>query len=370
MVKKNTGGGPVVEKALQWLCELISIPSFSREEDSTAALLQGHLQKAGVAASRSGNNVFARSTAWSTDKPVLLLNSHHDTVRPVAGWTRDPFSPLLEDGRLYGLGSNDAGGCLVALMAVFLQLQQEADLPVNLIFAASAEEEVSGANGIAALLPVLGHIDAAIVGEPTRMQMAVAEKGLLVIDATASGRAGHAAREDGVNAIYEALADIAFLRDNAPERVSPLLGKVKCTVTQIHAGTQHNVIPDRCTFVIDIRTNELYQNEEILQWLQQHLRADLQPRSLRLNASGIATGHPLVESGLRMGLHCFGSPTLSDQALMPFPSVKIGCGDSARSHTANEYIEVEEIEDAINKYTALIKGIEWGAKTQAQTAPK
>jgi acetylornithine deacetylase len=368
MGKTDADTRRIAETAVEWLCSLISIPSFSREESNTATLLEECLQKAGVATFRSGNNVFARSEAWSPDKPVLLLNSHHDTVRPVAGWTRDPFNPVREDGRLYGLGSNDAGGCLVALMAVFLQLQGEADLPVNLIFAASAEEEVSGANGIAALLPALGHIDAAIVGEPTRMQMAVAEKGLLVIDATATGQAGHAAREEGINAIYEAMTDILFLRDHAPERVSPLLGKVKCTVTQINAGTQHNVIPDRCTFVIDVRTNELYSNEAILQWLQQHLRSELKPRSLRLNASGIALDHPLVESGRRLGLSWFGSPTLSDQALMTFPSVKIGCGDSARSHTADEYIEVAEIEDAINKYTALIKGIEWTGKVQDPAA--
>lgn len=358
-----------MEKALEWLCSLISIPSFSREEHNTATLLEGYLQKAGVATSRFGNNVFAHSTAWSPGKPVLLLNSHHDTVRPVAGWTRDPFTPAVENGKLYGLGSNDAGGCLVALMAAFLELQQDAELPVNLIFAASAEEEVSGTGGIAALLPVLGHIDAAIVGEPTGMKMAVAEKGLLVIDATASGQAGHAARGEGINAIYKAMADIAFLQDNTPERVSPLLGQVKCTVTQINAGTQHNVVPDRCTFVIDVRTNELYSNEAILQWLQRHLQSDLKPRSLRLNASGIALDHPLVESGRRLGLSWFGSPTLSDQALMTFPSVKIGCGDSARSHTADEYIEIREIEDAIKIYTALIKGIKYDDEALAKRLP-
>lgn len=343
-------------KALELLRSLIAIPSFSREEGGTADLLEAFLREEGIAAQRLGNNVFARSDAWDRSRPVLLLNSHHDTVRPVAGWTRDPFSPDVEDGLLYGLGSNDAGGSLVALLQLFVLFYRKKGLPVNLVFAASAEEEISGANGIAALLPELGPIDAAIVGEPTRMQMAVAEKGLMVVDAVAKGRAGHAAREEGLNAIYEALDDIAFLRNTTPERVSELLGKVKCTVTQIEAGTQHNVVPDRCSFVIDVRTNELYSNTEILEWLKGNLKSELKPRSLRLNSSRISLDHPLVKSGMRLGLSCFGSPTLSDQALMPFPSIKIGCGDSARSHTADEYIGVGEIEEAIEIYSALIQG--------------
>jgi len=343
-------------KARELLRSLIAIPSFSREEGGTADLLEAFLHQEGIPVQRLGNNVFGRSSAWDPSKPVLLLNSHHDTVRPVAGWTRDPFSPDVEDGLLYGLGSNDAGGSLAALLLVFVLFNREKGLPANLVFAASAEEEISGANGIAALLPELGPIDAAIVGDPTRMQMAVAEKGLMVVDAVAKGRAGHAAREEGLNAIYVAMDDIAFLRSHAPERVSPLLGPVKCTVTQIEAGTQHNVVPDRCTFVIDVRTNELYSNAEILEWLQGHLKSELKARSLRLNSSRISQDHPLVKSGVRLGLSCFGSPTLSDQALMPFPSVKIGCGDSARSHTANEYIGVREIEDAIEIYSALIRG--------------
>lgn len=344
------------EKALILLQGLIATPSFSREEGSTADLLEEFLKKEGIVVQRLGNNVFAHSMYWDPGKPTLLLNSHHDTVRPVPGWTRDPFRPAIENGRLYGLGSNDAGGSLVALLLVFVLYYEEPGLPVNLIFAASAEEEISGANGIAALLPGLGKIDAAIVGEPTQMQMAVAEKGLMVVDATAKGRAGHAAREEGLNAIYEALDDITFLRSTVPERVSSLLGKVKCTVTQISAGTQHNVVPDRCSFVIDVRTNELYSNAEIFAWLQDNLKSELKARSLRLNSSRISMDHPLVKSGLALGLSCFGSPTLSDQALMPFPSVKIGCGDSARSHTADEYIEVREIEEAIEIYAALIHG--------------
>ncbi len=342
--------------ALELLCSLIAVPSFSREEDRTADLLEAFLKKEGVVTQRLGNNVFARSAVWNPDKPVLLLNSHHDTVRPVAGWTRNPFQPEMESGRLYGLGSNDASGSLVALLLVFILHYREQNLPVNLLFAASAEEEISGSNGIAAILPELGAIDAAIVGEPTKMQMAVAEKGLMVVDATAKGRAGHAAREEGLNAIYIAMDDIAFLREAVPERVSTLLGKVKCTVTQIEAGTQHNVVPDRCSFVIDVRTNELYSNAEILVWLQDHLKSELKARSLRLNSSRISVDHPLVQSGLRLGLSCFGSPTLSDQALMPFPSVKLGCGDSARSHTADEYIGIQEIEEAIDVYSEMIRG--------------
>lgn len=347
------------EKAIDLLCALIATPSFSREEAGTAALIEAFLRNEGVPVHRLGNNIWARSVPWDPAKPVLLLNSHHDTVKPVAGWTRDPFNAGIEDGRLYGLGSNDAGGPLVALIAAFLQLWQDPELEVNLILAATAEEEISGPNGIAALLPELGRIDAAIVGEPTRMQMAIAEKGLMVVDATATGKSGHAARDEGINALYLALDDIQRVREITPERVSPLLGPVKCTVTQIEAGSQHNVVPDICRFVIDVRTNELYSNQEILDWLRQHLRSTLNPRSLRLNSSRIAMDHPLVQSGLRLGWTCFGSPTLSDQALMPFPSLKIGCGDSARSHTADEYIGVQEIREGIVGYTALIRGIQW-----------
>lgn len=343
-------------KAINLLQALIATPSFSREEGSSADLLEEFLKEEGIEVQRLGNNVFARSMYWNAERPTLLLNSHHDTVRPVSGWTRNPFHPEIENGKLYGLGSNDAGGSLVALLMVFVLYYRDHRLPVNLVFAASAEEEISGTNGIAALLPEIGKVDAAIVGEPTQMQMAVAEKGLMVVDAMAKGRAGHAAREEGLNAIYEALDDITFLRSTTPERISALLGKVKCTVTQIEAGTQHNVVPDRCSFVIDVRTNELYSNAEIYAWLQGNLKSELKARSLRLNSSHISMEHPLVKSGIRLGLSCFGSPTLSDQALMSFPSVKVGCGDSARSHTADEYIWVREIEEAIEIYAALIQG--------------
>ena len=345
--------------AIDLLKRLIATPSFSKEEFETAGVLLGFLERHSIQAFRKGNNVWARSDRWDEAKPVLLLNSHHDTVKPVSSWTRDPFSPTIEDGRLYGLGSNDAGASLVSLIAVFLELRQRTDLGVNLLLAATAEEEISGAGGIAALLPDLGRIDAAIVGEPTSLRMAVAERGLMVIDAEAIGKAGHAARDEGVNAIYLAADAIQKIRELEPEQVSPLLGKVKITVTQIEAGHQHNVVPDLCRLVIDVRSNECYQNEELFHWLQQRLDLRLSARSFRLNASGIPLDHPLVQSGLNLGLPYFGSPTLSDQALMPFPSLKIGCGDSARSHTADEYIELQEIAAGISTYRELILGLNW-----------
>jgi acetylornithine deacetylase len=347
------------EKAIDLLRTLIATPSFSREEDQTAAILQHFLQAEGVEVFREKNNVWARAAVWRPERPVLLLNSHHDTVKPVKEWTRDPFDPTIEQGRLYGLGSNDAGASLVSLIAAFLHLQGDRELPVNLVFAASAEEEISGSNGIAAALPVLGPIDFAIVGEPTRMQMAIAEKGLLIIDAEAKGKAGHAAREEGINAIYKAMDAIQIIRELKPERVSPMLGSVKITVTQIEAGYQHNVVPDSCRMVMDVRTNELYQNEEMFQWLQERLEGlvELRARSFRLNSSRIPVEHPLVQSGLALGLSTYGSPTLSDQSLMSFPSLKIGCGDSARSHTADEYIELSEIREGIATYIQLISGI-------------
>ncbi len=347
----------LAEKAIALLRELIATPSFSREEENTAQILSGWLQREGMAYARQGNNVWSRASAWEEGKPVLLLNSHHDTVRPVDGWGRVPFDPALEDGKLYGLGSNDAGGCLVSLMAAFLHLQARKDLPVNLILAASAEEEISGANGIAALLPELPPIWAGIVGEPTQMDMAIAEKGLMVVDGEAKGKAGHAARDEGENALYIALDDIARLRDLRFEKVSPLLGPVKVSVTQIEAGRQHNVVPDSCRFVIDVRTNEAYSNREAFAILQEHCRSKLKARSFRLNSSRIDPGHPLVRSGLSLGKKTFGSPTLSDQALMDFPTLKMGPGDSARSHTADEYIRLDEIRQGIATYIELIIGL-------------
>ncbi len=339
------------------LHRLIAVPSFSREEDFTAGLIEEFLRDHGVRTFRQGNNVWALSVGWNDSRPALLLNSHHDTVRPAAGWQRDPFRPVVEDGRLYGLGSNDAGGCLVALIGAFLELQDHPDLPVNLVLAATAEEEISGAGGIASIIPELPPLWAGIVGEPTLLQMAIAEKGLMVIDGEARGKAGHAARKEGINALYIALEDIDWLRHYSFDRVSPLLGPVRVSVTQIEAGSQHNAVPDRCHFVIDVRTNECYSNEEVFELLQKGTASQLKARSFRLNSSGIPLDHPLVESGKKLGLSHFGSPTLSDQALLRIPTLKIGPGDSARSHTADEFVFLREIEEGIETYSRLITGI-------------
>lgn len=353
----NSSKAELLENAVKWLSEIIQIPSFSKEEDLTAQWFFDCLENQGAKPSRFGNNVWALSAVWDPNKPTLLLNSHHDTVKPVSGWTYSPFEATRIDDKVFGLGSNDAGASLICLLCTFLQLRTSEHLEVNLVFAASAEEEISGTGGIAAILPILPPIDMAIVGEPTTMQLAVAEKGLMVVDAVSKGLSGHAARNEGVNAIYEAMKDIATIHSFALPKISAFLGPVKMTVTQINAGTQHNVIPDQCSFVIDVRTNELYTNEEIFEILKQQVKADLKARSFRLKSSGISLHHPLVLSGLHLKLTPFGSPTLSDQALMPFPSLKLGVGYSARSHTADEFIKIKEIEDGLSIYHALITGI-------------
>lgn len=348
------------KEAIDLLKQLIATPSFSKEEAQTADLIQGFLQSKGVLARRSANNVWAQNAHWQSGKPSLLLNSHHDTVKPAQGWVRDPFHPGVEGETLYGLGSNDAGGPLVSLIATFLHFHQQEKLPFNLILAATAEEEISGKNGIAVLLPDLGPIALGIVGEPTKMEMAIAEKGLMVIDGEAHGVSGHAARKEGENALYKALEDIQWIRSYQFPKVSDLLGPIKMTVTQIEAGTQHNVVPDRCKFVIDVRTNEHYTNKEVFEYLQSQLQSVLTARSFRLNSSGISIDHPLVQHGLSLQWPYYGSPTLSDQALMPFQSLKIGPGDSARSHTADEFIRFSEIEEGIEKYIALLSMIKEG----------
>lgn len=346
------------QAAIALLERLIATPSISRDEGEAANIMEDFLRKNGCQPHRKGHNVWATSSHWRDDRPTLLLNAHIDTVKPVAGWTRDPFSPTFEGDCLYGLGANDCGGGLVSLAQTFLTYEHEAaalPLACNLIYLASCEEEVSGVNGIASVLPDLPPIAFALVGEPTGLQPAVAEKGLMVIDATAHGRAGHAAREEGDNAIYHALDDIRILREGGLfPKVSPLLGAVKTTATVINGGTQHNVIPDQCTFIIDVRTNELYSNEEALSILQSHLSSHLQARRTTLCSSGLPADHPFVQACVRLGLQPFGSPTLSDQALMRFPSAKLGPGQSARSHTADEYIRVEEIEEAIFLYEKLL----------------
>lgn len=339
---------------LKLLQKLIITSSFSKEESVTADLIQHFLLDKGLSAERQQNNVWIKNKFWQAEKPTILLNSHHDTVKPVKGWQRNPFDPSIENGKLFGLGSNDAGASLVSLLATFLHYYNQEDLRYNLIFAATAEEEISGKNGIASILNKLGKIDLGIVGEPTEMQLAIAEKGLMVIDGEAKGKAGHAARNEGINALYIALKDIEIIRNFDFEKSSDLLGKVKATVTQIEAGTQHNVVPDTCKFVIDVRSNEHYSNEEIYKILQNKVQSKLSPRSFRLNSSGISKTHPIVKKGISMGLNCFGSPTLSDQALMPFTTIKIGVGDSARSHTADEFIYLKELEEGIEIYKELL----------------
>lgn len=343
------------EKAVALLQQLIATPSFSREEEATAGLLYKWFGQEGIVCQRSGHNIYAQNLYFDPGKPTLLLNSHHDTVKPAAGYTVDPFGALIQDGRLYGLGSNDAGASLVCLAAAFTHFYAEQDLPYNLIIALTAEEEISGFNGIAALLPELGKIDCALVGEPTQMQMAVAERGLLVLDITAQGQAGHAARNEGVNAIYEAMRAITWLQQYNFPKVSELLGPVSMQVTSI--GTEnkaHNVVPDTCSFVADIRINELYSHEEVLETIRQHIPCTVEARSMRLRSSVIAPDHPLVQAGRALGMNSYGSPTLSDKALMSFPALKIGPGDSARSHTADEFIDLHEIKTGIELYIALI----------------
>ena len=340
------------QEAVELLSQLISTPSVSREETAAADILADFIGKCGLPVTRIGNNILVQE-ALDDNKPTLLLNAHIDTVKPVSTWTRDPFTPTIEDDRLYGLGSNDCGGGLVSLLQAYRVLR---GLPTsyNLVFLASCEEEVGGANGFSLALPQLPKIDVAIVGEPTGMQPAIAEKGLMVIDAVAHGVSGHAAREEGVNAIYEAIEDLQFIRNYKFRKKSLLLGPTKMTVTIINSGSQHNVIPDECRFTIDVRTNEFYQNEFLFAFLQKHLKSELKARSFRLSSSHIPVGHPLIQRCVDMGMNPFGSPTLSDQALMPFPSFKLGPGQSARSHSADEFICISEIEQAIATYIKLL----------------
>jgi acetylornithine deacetylase len=338
------------------LSELIAIESFSREEKNAADFLERYLEERGYVVSRSGNNIWLMSPGFDSSRPTMLLNSHIDTVKPVAGWVRNPFTPTVENGRLYGLGSNDAGASVVSLLYAFMHLSA---LPqsYNLIFAATAEEEISGKNGIESLLKELPKIDFAIVGEPTEMHAAVAEKGLMVLDCTSYGKAGHAARNEGENAIYKALADIQWFQNFEFENVSDLLGPVKMSVTQINSGTQHNVVPDKCSFVVDVRSNEMYSNDEILTIVKQHVSCEVTARSTRLSSSATPLEHPVVKRALEMNRTIYGSPTLSDQALMPFASVKMGPGKSERSHTADEFILTAEIEEAIELYIELLNEI-------------
>jgi acetylornithine deacetylase len=347
-------------EAIDTLKGMISLPAFSREEAEVAGYLENVWQADGYTVHRKGNNLWIFAPDFRPDKPNLLLNSHIDTVKPVAGWTRDPFrAEESADDKLYGLGSNDAGASLVSLYAAFRCLSAR-EQTYNLIFMASCEEEVSGKNGLESALKDLPPIRFALVGEPTGMQPAVAEKGLMVLDCTAKGKAGHAARNEGVNAIMLAMKDIEWFGTYGFPEQSRLLGPVKMSVTVIHAGTQHNVVPDRCEFTVDIRSNEFYTNERLYELIKQQVGSEVRARSFRLNSSRTDMQHPFVVRAVMLGKEPFGSPTLSDQALMPFPSVKIGPGDSSRSHTADEYICLPEIRDAIETYTRLLDGLNIG----------
>jgi acetylornithine deacetylase len=341
------------KQACELLERLIATPSISREETAAADLLFTQMEQWGLQPQRKGNNIWALSPDFDESRQTILLNAHIDTVKPVATWTKDPFTPQWEGDRLYGLGANDCGGGLVSLLRAFRHLAST-EQPYNLIYLATAEEEVTGANGMRRVLPTLPKIDVAIVGEPTGMQPAIAEKGLMVLDVISHGQSGHAARGEGVNAIYEALDDLNWLCTHKFKKVSPLLGPTLMNVTMINSGTQHNVVPDECHIVVDIRTNEYYENEYVLQYIKSKLKSDVSARSTHLRSSSIPADHPIVARLVEMGKQPYGSPTLSDQSVMSFPSLKLGPGESARSHTANEFIRISEIEDAINTYIALL----------------
>ena len=343
------------EDAIDLLKKLIATPSFSKQEEKTAGIIHHFLEGKTIETKREGNNVFALNKYYNTEKQTILLNSHHDTVKPNPKYTKDPFKPVIENGKLYGLGSNDAGGSLVSLIAAFSHFYDHKDLKYNLTLAATAEEEISGNGGIELALKYLPGIDFAIVGEPTCLQMAVAERGLMVLDCIAHGKAGHAAREEGENAIYKALNDIEWFRAYRFPEESSLLGSVKMNVTVIETENKaHNMVPAECKFIIDVRVNELYSFEEVLDTIKKNVQSEIRPRSTRLRSTTIAMDHPLVKAGLNLGRTYFGSPTSSDKALMPFPALKIGPGDSARSHTADEYIYVEEIKEGVELYIQLL----------------
>jgi len=343
--------------AIQVLQDLIATPSFSKEENKTADLIANFLLQYEVVIHRELNNVWAFNKQYDPNKPTILLNSHHDTVRPNKDYTRDPFQPEIIDDKLYGLGSNDAGGCLVSLLATFLYFHEQEDLKYNFCMAATAEEEISGTDGLEYIIPKLGALDFAIVGEPTQMHLAVAERGLMVLDCVAHGRSGHAARNEGENAILKAIKDIAWFSTYQFPKVSEEFGPIKMSVTMIQAGTQHNVVPASCDFVVDVRVTDAYTNEEVLALVKKHVSCEVNARSTRLKPSSIAKDHPIVQAGIQLGRTTYGSPTTSDQALLDIPSLKCGPGDSARSHTADEFVYVSEIEEGISLYIEMLNQI-------------
>lgn len=348
------------EKAVALLKEMIAIPSVSRDEGKVADMLQKYIEsELGYSVNRCVHNLWIKSSFWSKDKPTLLLDGHIDTVKPADGWETDPFSPIERDGKLFGLGSNDTGGSVVSLLSAFIELDKK-EQPYNMIWLASTEEEVTGENGIRAVLTVLPHIDVAIVGEPTGMQPATAERGLLVLDCKSIGKAGHAARNEGVNAIYKAIEDINWFQNYQFPKTSEELGAVKMTVTGINAGTLHNVVPAECSFMVDIRINDCYTNRDIYSVVCESVKSEVKARSFRHNSSHISKEHPIVRKCITLGLKPFGSPTTSNQTAMEFPSLKLGPGESSRSHTANEYIEISEIDNAIKTYIKILDGLNIG----------
>jgi acetylornithine deacetylase len=355
MSSKQMNISDLYSEAVNLLKELISIPSFSKEENKTACCLENFLKQKNINSNRYLNNVWATNKYFDERKKTLLLNSHHDTVKPNKGYTLNPFEAIEKDGKLFGLGSNDAGGPLVSLLATFVHFY-EANLPFNILFAATAEEEISGKNGIEILLKHTPKIDCALVGEPTSLNMAVAEKGLLVLDCIAHGKAGHAARNEGVNALYVAMKDIHWLTTFQFPKVSQLLGPVHVAVTSINTENRtHNIVPSECSFLVDVRVNELYAFEEIISIINGNTKSEIQPRSIRLKPSFINPDHPLVKAGTHLKITSYGSPTCSDMALMDFPSLKIGPGDSARSHSADEFIFLEEIKKGIKTYIEIVE---------------
>ncbi|MEN8248500.1 MAG: M20 family metallo-hydrolase [Bacteroidota bacterium] len=343
--------------AIDLLKKLIATPSISKEEDVTASIIADYLVNNGISVQRHLNNIWCVNHEYDAEKPTILLNSHHDTVKPNRSYTRDPHEPSIEDGKMFGLGSNDAGGPLVSLIETFMHFYNQKDLKYNLVLAATGDEETSGETGIVSILDKLPPLDMAIVGEPTSLDMAVAEKGLMVLDCVAHGKSGHAARDEGENAIFNAIKDIEWFNTYKYDKLSISLGPIKMTTTLIEAGTQHNVVPDHCNFVVDVRTTDVYSNEETLEIIKQNVQSDVKARTTRLNPSGVDDNHVLVQAGKSLGLKTYGSPTLSDQAHMDFPSIKLGPGDSARSHTANEYIYIEQIEKGIETYINLLTQI-------------
>ncbi len=347
----------ITEEVIGLLKKLIETASFSKEEQGTALLLDDFLKRKKIRVNRMQNNIWVINKNFDPKLPAILLNSHHDTVKPNKGYTKDPLRAEVIDGKLYGLGSTDAGGALVSLLATFLHFYDADQMKYNLIFAATAEEEISGVNGIASIVDQLPKIDFALVGEPTEMHLAIAEKGLMVLDCISHGTGGHAARNEGENALYKALADIEWFKDYKFEKESEMLGPIKMNVTQIEAGTQHNVIPAQCKFTVDVRTTDVYSNREILALIKEHVNCEVNARSLRLQPSSISIMHPFVQAGIKLGRSTYGSPTLSDQALMPWPSVKIGPGNSARSHSADEFIYLEEIKEGIDLYIKMLNSI-------------